>query len=62
MSEENPFTSDRYGAPLLPGGQPRLAGTGPHGAYPDGSPAPGDPVAEQPEGAADQDGEQHEGA
>jgi len=37
-------------APLLPGGEPELAGTGPQGAYPDGSPQPGEPVADEPEG------------
>lgn len=40
-------TSGENEAPLLPGGEPELAGTGPQGAYPDGSPNPGDPVVEE---------------
>lgn len=44
MSENtSPFEG---AAPVLPGGEPELAGTGPAGAYPDGSPQPGEPVLE----------------
>ena len=58
---ENPFDSNEFGAPLLPGGTPELGGTGPHGAYPDGSTAPGEPVLEDTdnvaEGDSDREGE-----
>lgn len=48
----SPFEGD---APLLPGGEPELSGTGPQGAYPDGSPEPGDPVVEDTNNVAEGD-------
>lgn len=49
---DNPFEAGEGSAPLLPGGTPELAGTGPDGAVfaQDGSVTPNDQPEHDPEG------------
>lgn len=54
---ESPREGGESGAPLLPGGEPEQAGTGPEGAYPDGSTPPGEPVLEDTGNVAEGDSE-----